>query len=101
MFPVKLVTLDHGGGTPFHDGAIIGRGTASLHNPQKCTEDQQHIHDFLQKRGTLKTVNTAFQDFIFVNLVCGQEAKVLRDLNAAFPCIPDLETFRSVLDNKT
>lgn len=40
-------------------------------------------------------------DFVFLQRVSGDKARLQRDLNAAFPCVPDLETFRSVLDNKT
>jgi len=93
-----LVTLDHSRASPLD---VISRGVASLPHPQKPTEANQQPHGLLYSRRELKAVTTASQSFILAHLCSSEKARELRDLNAAFPCIPELETFRSVLDNKT
>ena len=93
-----LVTLDRSRASPLD---VISRGVASLPHPQKPTEANQQPHGLLYSRRELKAVTTASQNFILAHLCSSEKARELRDLNAAFPCIPELETFRSVLDNKT
>lgn len=96
--PHHLVTLDRSQTFPLD---VISRGVASLPHPQKQATGNQQPHGLLYSRRQLMAVTTTTQDFILAHLCSSQKARELRDLNAAFPCIPELETFRSVLDNKT
>ena len=92
------MTLDRSRDSPLD---VTSRGVAALPHPQKRTEGNQQPHDLLHSRRQLKAIGRATQDFILAHLCSNEKARELRDLNAEFPCIPDLETFRSVLDNKT
>lgn len=91
------MTLDQSQDADFGIKAILGCGVRHLprSSPDNLADDYTH--------GTasgVKGKSTARLDLICA-LFSEEKTQFEQDLDAAFPCIPDLETFRSVLDNKT
>jgi len=96
------VTLDQN-----QDSGVVPSGGVafppSVPRPEKSADNAAR-DDLLRRchrRPARSVTIAAAEEFKLTLLISAQKAKVLGDLDCAFPCVPENETFRSVLDNKT
>ncbi|KAK7500689.1 hypothetical protein BaRGS_00007933 [Batillaria attramentaria] len=100
QFSCHFVTLDQSQDAEFGVKAALGCGVSDLPCPSSDNTSDDQLLGTHASSVSVKRKTTARLELIRA-LHSEEKVHIQQNLDAAFPCIPDLETFRSVLDNKT